>query len=104
VTVRKAICALAIATLLTLTTCKEKFGTYKLNARGSEVTVILYRDSTFSESAAPNPDYTGHWWVVSQKDSIIQTIIEWQGGQAFTLTPTRSFKIEADRLVEVNER
>jgi hypothetical protein len=93
-----------VTILLTLSMCdsRDKFGTYKLNTKGQQSIISLYKDSTFNETIGKEK-CKGRWLTINQSDSIIETTTLSCGTQIFTLTPKRTLKIAEDELIEVKE-
>ncbi len=107
-TIKATIYPTVVTILLTLTMCnsKDKLGTYGLSTRTGNSTIILYKDSTFTEnihSDTIDEKCLGHWLTINQKDSIIETSTESCGTLIFTSMPRRILKITGDKLIEVSE-
>ncbi len=88
--------------MLSMCDSRAKFGTYKLDTKGQQSMISLFKDSTFTETL-DKEECKGHWLIINQADSIIETTTLSCGTRIFTLTPKRTLKITGDELIEVSK-
>ncbi|MEH6765370.1 MAG: hypothetical protein V7655_12780 [Aequorivita antarctica] len=89
-----------------LESCKEPVKEFEIGNDLQHVTLKLYADSTFIEQVKEIQDsfeYSGKWKGNLDEDSIFTTYATNKGFQIITSTPTKTYRIENDRAVVIND-